>query len=149
MIRILDTQLLPTQSPSLATAAQNVIEADTSLIFNNRSIGSIIKSYGAMQFNQYLSLEKDKKSIVAFYLNGIIDHYQYSQLFTKGEWKMMEKLIKLLYKITKSDLEILRNTYPKAIHQSVQQMLKKDHQVHREHTHVQKIVFQQKEHHQL
>ncbi|GAA5797442.1 hypothetical protein HPULCUR_002826 [Helicostylum pulchrum] len=98
------------------TIAKNVIEADKQLIFNYRSVGSIVKSYGATYFDQYVTLDKQKKNFVALCLNGIIDFTScsddYLQIFTKDQWKNVQSTfknpIKHFENIEKYDLKHLK-----------------------------------------
>ncbi|KAI8639954.1 hypothetical protein BD408DRAFT_254928 [Parasitella parasitica] len=84
-------------TPSIQLEEQhdhNVIEGDTLLLFNGRSISSILKSKGKRLFQNYQKLNASEKILCAYCLNGILDLSRTSlqkPLFTEEQWTFLYK----------------------------------------------------------
>ncbi|GAA5816877.1 hypothetical protein MFLAVUS_010411 [Mucor flavus] len=75
---------------------QNVVESNSVIIFNDRSISSILKSHGKQLYEVYDSLSAEEQSLCGFCFNGILNHVNQKEcgqkkLFTNDQWDYLLK----------------------------------------------------------
>jgi hypothetical protein len=78
---------------------KRVVEGDTLITFNNRSVCSILKSHGKFLYNKYSSLNDSEKALCTSCLNGVLDLSNdldcgQKQLFSHDQWVFLKSTFK-------------------------------------------------------